>query len=80
MCRTSDRLQSILRCLSASLSSVYEAGDLPNLLSDPFGVRLSTAIVKSGTRLPMRRSRVMDVSAFVRMLRAWPANDALLVK
>ena len=70
----------MLRCLSAALSSVYEACNLPVLTSDPFIVRLSNAIVKSRTRLPMQRSRVMDVSAFTRMFRAWPANNALSVK
>ena len=70
----------MLRCLSAALSLIYEACELPNLTSDPCIRRLSTAIVKSRTRVPMQRSRVMDVSAFMRMFRAWPANETLSVK
>ena len=79
-CRTTDRPQSMLRCVSAALSSIYEACELPNLTADPFIVRLSGALVKSRTRVPMQRSCVMDVSAFVRMFRAWPANSVLSVK
>ena len=63
----SDRPRSMLRCVSAALSSVYEACDRPNLANDPLIVRLSTAIVKSGTRAPMQRSLVMDIAAFVRL-------------
>lgn len=78
--RSSDRPQSVLRCVSAALGAVYQACDVCDLTVDPMIARLSTAIVKSGTRAPMRRSCVMDIAAFVRMFRSWQGNDALSVK
>ena len=77
-CNVSDRPRSTLRCITAALSSVYEACDQTNLTSDPFIVRLSHAIVKSGSRAHIERSRVMDVSAFVSL--SWPSNEALSIK
>ena len=53
---------------------------MTNLASDPLIVRLSAAIVKSGTRAPMLRSQVMDVSAFVRLFESWPDDSAITVK
>ena len=78
--RSSDRPQSVLRCVSAALGAVYQACDVCDLTVDPIIARLSTAIVKSGTRAPMRRSCVMDIAAFVRMFRSWQGNDAFSVQ
>ena len=78
--RASDRPRSVLRCVSAALASVYEACRATDLTADPMIARLSTAIVKSGTSVPMQRSRVMYITAFVRMFRAWQKNDDLSVK
>ena len=66
--------------MSAALSAVYDACGQPNLTNDPLIVRLADAIIKSGTSLPLQRSRVMDVAAFVRMFQAWPPNEDLSVK
>ena len=66
--------------MSAALSAVYDARDQTNLTIDPLIVRLANAIVKSGTSLPLQRSRVMEVTAFVRMFQAWAPNGDLSVK
>lgn len=53
---------------------------MSNLMSEPYISRLCQALVKCGTDVPMKRSRVMDVSAFTRMFRSWPCNDMLPLK
>ena len=79
-CSVSDRPHSTLRCMSAALAALYEVMGVANPLHDPLLVRLSQAIVKSGTRAPMTRSSVMDVSAFVRLFESWAVNESLPLK
>lgn len=79
-CGSSDRPHSALRCMSAALSALYEICEASNPLRDPLITRLSHAIVKSGTRAPIARSSVMDISAFVRLFESWPDNESLPLK
>lgn len=79
-CSMSDRPHSALRCMSAALSALYEMCEASNPLRDPLITRLSHAIVKSGTRAPIARSSVMDVSAFVRLFESWADNRSLPLK
>ena len=79
-CSSSERPHSMLRCISAALAALYEVSNLANPLQDPLLARLSQAIVKSGTRAPMARSSVMDVSAFRRLFESWGDNESLPLK
>ncbi|XP_043246604.1 uncharacterized protein LOC122394089 isoform X1 [Amphibalanus amphitrite] len=79
-CGRSDRPHSTLRCISAALAAMYEACEAMSPIQDSLIARLSQAIVKSGTRRPIARSSVMDISAFVRLFESWPGNDSLSVK
>ena len=79
-CGSSDRPHSTVRCVSAAISALYEAVGADNPARDPFVTRLLQAIVKGGTRAPMARSAVMDVSAFTRLFQSWPDNVELTTK
>ena len=79
-CGSSDRPHSTVRCVSAAISALYEAFGADNPARDPFIVRLLQAIVKGGTRAPMVRSAIVDVSAFVRMFQSWPDSAELSTK
>ena len=79
-CGRSTRPHSALRCMSAALSALYEVLELPDPLREPLIVRLSQAIVKSGTSTPMARSSVMDISAFKRLFGSWVVNMSLPLK
>ena len=79
-CCSSARPHSTVRCVSAAVSALYEALGMDNPARDPFIVRLLQSIVKSGTRAPLAKSTVMDVSAFTRLFRSWPANEDLTIK
>ena len=79
-CSTLDRPHSTVRCVSAALSALYETTGRHNPAQDPFVTRLTQAIVKSGTRAPMARAAVMDISAFVRLFRSWPDNESLTLQ
>lgn len=62
------------------MSALYEAVGAVNPVRDPFVTRLLQGIVKSGTRAPLAKSAVMDVSAFMRLFRSWSANADLSIK
>ena len=79
-CGSSPRPHSTVRCVSAAVSALYEAVGVANPVRDPFVARLLQGIVKSGTRAPLARSAVMDISPFMRLFRAWSGNDDLSVK
>ena len=79
-CCSSARPHSTVHCVSAAVSALYEALGMDNPARDPFIVRLLQSIVKSGTRAPLAKSTVMDVSAFSRLFRSWPANEDLTIK
>ena len=73
----SARPRSVLNTTTAALGHVYRALDLPNI-SESYEIRmLITALVKSGTSVPMLRSKVMPVSHFHDLFMNWSGNDAL---
>lgn len=79
-CSSSNRPHSLLRCITAAISALYEITEISNPVHDPLISRLSQAIIKSGTRAPMARSSVMNVAAFVRLFESWPDNSGLSLK
>ena len=79
-CSASDRPHSTVRCVSAALSALYETTERHNPAHDPFVSRLTQAIVKSGTRAPMARAAVMDISPFVRLFQSWLDNESLTLQ
>ena len=83
LCFLSDsslRPESQLHTASAAVSCLYEAYGCTSPMNNPTIRRLSTALVKSGTRLPARRSQPMPVQPFHDLFRAWPSNEFLDLK
>ena len=69
-----------MRTASAAVSCLYEAYGCTSPLNNPTIQRLSTALVKSGTRLPARRSQPMPVQPFHDLSSARPSNEFLDLK
>lgn len=76
----SDRPNSVLRTALAALGHLYSVKGNRHLIESPEIRLLVTALVKSGTVAPMRRSKVMPVQAFHDLFMKWPSNDILDVR
>ena len=83
LCSLSDqtpRPESQLRGAEAAITYLYEAVGVPNPMSTPMMKRLHTALVKSGTKQPARRSKPMPVQPFHQLFQEWPDNAELDIK
>ena len=80
ICDNSDRPRSILNTALAALSHVYRTLEQQDLTKDAHIVRLTTALVKSQTVRPMKKSTVLPVDRFTEMFRSWGSNDSLSLK
>ena len=80
ICDNSDRPRSVLNTALAALSHVYRALEQQDLTKDAHIVRLTTALVKSQTVRPMKKSTVLPVDRFTEMFRSWGSNDSLSLK
>lgn len=83
LCETadsSDRPESVLHTVSAALSFLFEALGRASPMVHPEIKRLITALIKTGTVRPMKRSRPMPVEAFVRYFRELGPTDELSLK
>lgn len=74
---SSRRPRSLLCTANAALSHVYIHSGLPDLTKSPTVIGLCTALVKSGTKEPIRHSSVLPMEAFHRMFTAWEDNEEL---
>ena len=76
----SARPRSVLNTTTAALGHMYRALDLPNVI-ERYEIRMFiTALVKSGTSVPMLRSKAMPVGHFHDLFMNWADNDALDLK
>lgn len=73
----SARPRSVLVTAQAALGHLYTGLHLPNVIKCPVIVRLSDALVKSGTTSLMLPSRVMPTQDFKDLFCGWPDNDRL---
>jgi integrase len=64
----------------AALGHVYSALKLSDLTKDSNIVRLVSALVKSGTTKPMKKSTVLPVDKFMQLFESWDDNSLLSVK
>lgn len=76
----SDRPRSVINTALAALSHVYRALGRHDLTVDEHISRLVTALVKSSTARPMRKSTVLPVDRFVDLFRSWGPNNTLSMK
>lgn len=76
----SQRPSSILHTATAALGHVYKIQGLTNIV-DTYEIKmLITALIKSGTTLPMKRSKVMPIGNFHDLFLSWDDNDRLDIK
>ena len=83
LCHVADgskRPESVLKNTSAALACLCEALDIANPMRLPALVHLKVALIKSGTKATMRRSKVMPVHAFKDLFASWPSNANLDIK
>lgn len=80
ICDCSDKPRATLRNMEAAVGNLYRGLGKENLMSDPDIKMLLTALVKSGTTEPMKRTSVMPVEPFVKLFTGWPNNEELDIK
>ena len=83
LCNTSDesnRPSSVLHSTVAALGHVYMALNIEDITRDNNIRRLITALIKSGTVLPRKRSIVMPTQVFSSLFLSWGQNDQLSIK
>lgn len=71
------RPESAIKNTSAAIAAFCEGAEIPNPLSSFVLSHYKTALIKSGTKAPMARSKAMPVEPFVRMYETWPDNASL---
>ena len=77
ICYLSDgtpRPSSVLGSMMAALSHVYNALNLEDFTQNVHIRRLMTAVIKSGTQIPMCRSSVLPTDRFTDMFLLWEEN------
>ena len=75
----SDRPASLLKSTLAALSCFYDSRDLENPFKDKIIQQLVSALVKSGSRVPSKRTPVMPLNHFLELFRTWPENEKLSI-
>jgi len=83
MCQVADRSTrplSLLKTTTAAISCLYEALGEPSPMEDGLLHRLSSALVKSGTSVPAKRTGVMPAKAFTDMFDSWDDDEKLSMK
>ena len=83
ICYLSDgtpRPSSVLGSMMAALSHVYNALNLEDFTQNVHIRRLMTAVIKSGTQIPMCRSSVLPTDRFTDMFLLWEENEHLSIK
>ena len=71
------RPRSMLNSASAALTCAYNSMGVTSLMHSPEIQRLLVALIKSGTKIPMCRSKVMPVDKFRMLFSRWPDNSDL---
>ena len=77
ICDKSTKPKSLLNTTVAALQCYYDALGLSHVMSDMDIRKLCSALIKSGTSEPMKRSSVMPIEPFKDMFLSWPENDQL---
>lgn len=80
VCENTARPESTLKNTSAALGNMYEALNVDNPLSSPAITHLKSAIIKSGTSEPMKRSKVIPVKPFVNLFLSMADNYELSIE
>lgn len=79
LCMVADKCQrpeSLLKCNVAAIGHYYAACGLPNPIDQDLR-HLVSALTKSGTQAPVRRTKVMPCEPFYRLFSQWPDNEEL---
>jgi hypothetical protein len=77
---SSNRPSSLLHTASAALSHVYSSLYMEDITKDVKISRLMSALVKSGTVMPMKKSSVLPVEKFSSLFLTWGDNTELSIK
>ena len=75
----SDRPASVIKCTTAALGNVYAALDQENLTEYENIRRLITALIKSSTFQPRKKSAVMPILNFNELFKSWN-NETISIK
>ena len=76
----SDRPESIVKLCSAALNCMFEALGRYSPVNNPDIKHLVTGIIKSGTVIPMKRSKPMPTELFVELFHSWGKNEDMTIK
>ena len=76
----SDRPRSVLRSTTAALGAFFFSIDVKNPLQSYHLTKLQSALVKSGSIVPMTKSKVMPVQPFYDLFSSWGDNELLSIK
>ena len=77
LCDSSEKPRSMLNSASAALTCAYNSMGITSLMHSPEIQRLLVALIKSGTKIPMCRSKLMPVDKFRMLFSRWPENSDL---
>ena len=83
MCSVADssvRPESVLRSTSAALSGFYHGLGQHSPMDNSDIQKLISALTKTGTKLPARRTPIMPCAPFMTLFQGWPDNEALSIK
>lgn len=74
---SSQRPKSLLCTALAALSIVYNISELCDITKHQSIIRLCSALIKSGTSVPLKHSTVLPIQAFHHLFNTWECNDKL---
>jgi hypothetical protein len=73
----SERPESALKSTSAAVSCYYQGAGLSSPMEKQDIRKLSSALVKSGTKRPAQRTSVMPCTPYYELFENWPSDDQL---
>ena len=76
----SSRPQSTVNTFLSALKQMFRASGLPDISENYAIKRLVTAVTKSQTEKPMKKSSVLPVNTITDVFRAWGCNDNLSIR
>lgn len=76
----SDRPQSVLKTALAALGMWFRVHDIESPLASKEASYLFTALVKSSTKRPAKRTAIMPLAPFISMVNSWEMDCSLSLK
>ena len=76
---SSNRPRSLICSALAALSNVYSHLEIMDLTKLPTISRFCNALIKSGTKQPIKKSKVLPIDAFHKLFSSWETNSQLSI-